>query len=869
MIRVVVCSFFFSLAVHNISAAPFNNAKQLPSFWENKGQVVDQYGFPRPDIQFRVQATNNLNIFIGSGAMHYQFSKAINEKPGTVLADLMALKTKGVEAFYPIAKTHAQMDRMDIELLNANTHAEVTMEQKQACFINYYNAGTGANGITVSSYNKVTYKNIYPNIDWVLQFEDGKLKHNFIVRQGGNVNDIQLKYSGQANLHLDDMGALVAKTPQGTIIESAPYTYQIDGKKINSRFILDGNLLSYSVGEYTGTLVIDPTLLWATYYGDADEDGGSAVAADGSGNVYVAGSTKSYSNIATTGAYATTYGGGSYDAFLVKFNAAGVREWATYYGGSDDDKATSLALDKLGNIYLSGNTASLSAIATPGACQFSHGGLNDGFLIKFNNSGARQWGTYYGGNANDITASTVVDGMGNIFLSGYTFSSNGISTPGAHKEFFTAWPAACGDVFLIKFDNTGVRQWGTYYGCGADDYPGAICTDNVGNIYMTTFCSSPTGVGCASELVKFYNSGAEEWHLVLSCGVHVTAKAVASDRWGNVYIAGNTDATSGISTPGGHQFFFGGGSNDAFIIKYSDAGVKQWGAYYGGADVECIQALATDEAGNVYATGATQSTSMIATSDAFQNALGGAEDGFLVKFDSVGVLKWGSYYGGSTTDVSYSIFAAGDNDVYIAGFTTSTSGIATSGTHQVVAGGLGDAFVAKFNVCTTPTIATLSGVNNVCVGNTVTLMPSAAGGIWNTINGSALVSAGGVVTGMLPGVDTVTYTIIDACGVGTKLFPVTVKPANYCATNAGIINSATESLQVYPNPAQGKFSVMLHSQNTQDVQMAISNIMGEKVHQFTAGSNKAIDVTVDLSPGIYILSAHSETGTYEAKIIVQ
>ena len=149
--------------------------------------------------------------------------------------------------------------------------------------------------------------------------------------------------------------------------------------------------LSFEIENYNPNLelIIDPvTRLWGTYYGGSGTDLGYSCSTDASGNVYLAGSTGSNTGtvIATTGAHQSAYGGGSYDAFLVKFNASGVRQWGTYYGGSSGDYDFSCSTDATGNVYLAGNTQSETAIATTGAHQSVYGGgggLLNVFLAKF------------------------------------------------------------------------------------------------------------------------------------------------------------------------------------------------------------------------------------------------------------------------------------------------------------------------------------------------------------------------------------------------------------------------------------------------------------------------------------------------------
>ncbi|MFN4880968.1 MAG: SBBP repeat-containing protein [Bacteroidota bacterium] len=415
---------------------------------------------------------------------------------------------------------------------------------------------------------------------------------------------------------------------------------------------------------------------WGTYYTGTGqvwpngEERGNSCIADAAGNVYMVGFTSSISDIATAGAHQTVYAGGpivfgtgGYDAFLVKFNSSGVRQWATYYGGSQDDMGISCAVDASGNVYMIGSTSSTSGIATAGAHETT---INDGFLVKFNSNGVRQWGTYFEGNGNACTT----DDSGNIYIVGLTNSTSGIATAGAHQTVMSG----SGDAFLVKFNSSGVKQWGTYFG-GA-------------------------------------SSGASGMEKGISC---------ATDALGNVYMVGQTPSTSGIATTGAHQTIYGGGSCDAFLVKFNSSGVMQWGTYYGGAGVDIGYSCATDATGNVYLAGDTQqeflpASSGMTTIGAHQSAYGGGySDGFLVKFDSNGLRQWGTYYGGSLLDVSFSCATDASGNVYMSGNTQSSAGIATSGAHQTT---LNDAFLVSFNSSGVRQSGTYyGGIKNVCTSD--------------------------------------------------------------------------------------------------------------------------------------------------------
>jgi hypothetical protein len=411
---------------------------------------------------------------------------------------------------------------------------------------------------------------------------------------------------------------------------------------------------------------------WGTYYTGTGqvwpngEDRGSSCITDAAGNVYMVGFTSSNSDIATTGAHQTvhaggpiTFGTGGYDAFLVKFNSSGVRQWATYYGGSENDKGISCALDASGNVYMIGSTSSASGIATAGAHETT---VNDGFLVKFNSSGVRQWGTYIEGTSNACNT----DASGNIYIVGLTNSTSGIATAGAHQTVMSG----SGDAFLVKFNSSGVKQWGTYFGGP-----------------YTLASGMETGLSCAT------------------------------DALGNVYMTGHTPSTSGIATAGAHQTIYGGSSTDAFLVKFNSSGVIQWGTYYGGEGVDIGYSCATDASGNVYMAGDAQQQNLpasgISTIGAHQSAYGGGySDGFLVKFDSNGLRQWGTYYGGSLLDVSFSCATDASGNVYMSGETQSPNGIATSGAHQTTVDG---AFLVSFNSSGVRQSGTYyGGIKNVC-----------------------------------------------------------------------------------------------------------------------------------------------------------
>src|SRR5690606_11749965 len=166
--------------------------------------------------------------------------------------------------------------RMDVELLGANKKAQVLAEQQQTYVEQYYTVGC-ENGATAHTYQKITYKNVYPHIDWVLYVQGQQLKYDFIVHPGGNPADIRLQYKGATDLKIKGE-ALVATTPMGSITEQAPYSYVAGTQQaVASAYKLEEDVLRFNIAPYSGTLVIDPQLDWATYYGDVASDEGLGI----------------------------------------------------------------------------------------------------------------------------------------------------------------------------------------------------------------------------------------------------------------------------------------------------------------------------------------------------------------------------------------------------------------------------------------------------------------------------------------------------------------------------------------------------------------------------------------------------------------
>jgi len=442
---------------------------------------------------------------------------------------------------------------------------------------------------------------------------------------------------------------------------------------------------------------------WATYYGGTLLEEGRAVVTDAAGNVYLAGTTRSTASIATAGARLVA-APANRNAFLAKFNSAGVRQWATYYGGAGADYGMGVTCDAAGNVYLVGFTESTTGIATAGTFQTAFSGSTDAYIVKFSSAGVRQWGSYFGGTSTEEGYSVALDGAGGVYLAGITQGSTNLASAGAHQTAF----AGISDQFLAKFNaTTGARLWSTYHGGANEDIAANVACDPAGNAYLVGETTSPAGIASAGSfqpafvadevyLAKFNSAGVRQWSTYFGGPDVEEQPSVACDANGSVFLSGTTDSDAGIAYNTLHQSFRGG-NKDGFVAKFDGAGNVVWSTYAGGSDTEDLTDVAIDPTGKVVVAGFTQSPDLIATTGSFKETIDPAsDDAFVMKFYGDGTLSWGTYFGGDDNEEQYSVAVNTAGDIYIAGFTPSLIDVATAGAHQTVNNSNDDAYLAKF-----------------------------------------------------------------------------------------------------------------------------------------------------------------------------
>jgi predicted SpoU family rRNA methylase len=641
-------------------------------------------------------------------------------------------------------KENIKVWRIDYDLIGGNIKKENIVFENEIpnYYENYYTQYAPDGILFVKLYKKAIIKEVYPGIDWILRYdENGNFHHEFEASPNSNIAQIKIKVKN-AQIELTDEGkSVLLKTPIGIIKDGNLIAYE--GKKeISAKYTIKDNLLSFEIKDYEGKekLLIDPhALVWGTYYGGNNEDVASSISTDANGNVFVVGWTKS-TDFPTYdpggGAYYDSTCGGCYDAFILKFNNSGVRLWATYYGGSYEDRALSISTDTNGNVFVVGYTWSTNfPTYNPGGGAYyqpNNVGSPDAFILKFNNSGIRLWATYYGGNYWDIATSISTDANGNVFVVGRTNSTNFPTLNPGGGAYYQGTCGGCfnyDDAFILKFNNNGVRLWATYYGGSNDDKAYSISTDANGNVFVvgltvsTNFPTYNPGGGAYYQgtyagsidafILKFNNSGVRLWATYYGGSSVDSATSISTDANGNVFVVGETPSTNFPTyDPGGGAYYQGtcGGCpnyDDAFILKFNNSGVRLWATYYGGSDYDLATSISTDANGNVFVVGWTKSTNF-PTQDPgggayYQPNNAGSWDAFILKFTNSGVRLWATYYGGNLSDVATSISTDANGNVFVVGWTFSTNfptyDPGGGAYYQPACGGCysySDAFISKF-----------------------------------------------------------------------------------------------------------------------------------------------------------------------------
>jgi uncharacterized repeat protein (TIGR01451 family) len=319
---------------------------------------------------------------------------------------------------------------LHMRLQDAATSPRITGVEQLPGKVNYLVGNDSNNWRTnIPTYEHVRYEQIYNGVDLVYYGNQRQLEYDFIIAPGASFKQIRLAFDGAGKLKLNRRGDLVLNSGTRKITLLRPKAYQeINDKRreVSVRYSLKPRgEVTFKVGNYDKSqpLVIDPLLVYSTFLGGSGQDMGNSIAADASGNVYVAGQTASL-NFPTSAPFDSVISGIT-DAFVAKLNANGsALIYSTFLGGNDIDNATSIAVDNAGNVYLTGETSSAD-FPVLNALHPTLTGLSDAFVSELNSAGSGLvYSTYLGGHSSDFGNSIAIDNSGNAYVTGNTSSAD-------------------------------------------------------------------------------------------------------------------------------------------------------------------------------------------------------------------------------------------------------------------------------------------------------------------------------------------------------------------------------------------------------------------------------------------------------------
>lgn len=563
----------------------------------------------------------------------------------------------------------------------------------------------------VKKFSYIIYKNLYPGIDFKIYGSNGFLKWDFIINPSANPAKIKTHYEGIENTSLSK-GNLILKTNIGKILEMKPDAWQYNemGEKIavDCEFKLSKNKLEYKVRDYKSDklLIIDPTLVYASYTGSTADNWGYTATYDLSGNIFAGGSVFQNGQYPLTiGALDSTFNGGNCDIGITKFDPNSSQLiYSTYLGGSGSEVPSSLVVNSANELLILATTGSVNYPTTPNAFDTTFSGgtnitltsiidFNNGSdiaITRLSNSGNQILSsTYFGGNGNDgmnsatildynyadmIRGEILTDNNNNVLV---VSSTNSTNLPTNSNSFQPVY-AGNQDGVVVKFDNNlSNKIWCSYLGGTSADALYSISLFKNEDLVVTGGTRSTNLLTTNGVLYPGYQGGPADGYVATlnKYGNQIYALSyygstgfdqsffVDTDRKDNVYLYGQTNDTTGVfhynalwQTAKGGQFVSKLSKNLNSIVWSTN-----WGTSITRSTLESPSdpdispsAFMVDLCSRVYMSGWGGWTNYFGTTsglpvtpNAFQSTTDGSDYYFITLKDDASALDYATFYGGT------------------------------------------------------------------------------------------------------------------------------------------------------------------------------------------------------------------------------
>ncbi len=640
------------------TARPVDRFMTMPlDFESNRGQAPPQYAFVAhgPSYALGISAKALTLSLHGSAAIEGSANQQEN----------------------PITPASEAVGQLELRLADANPNAAVAGIDEQPGSSNYFIGRDQSQWRrSIPHFNRVKIAGAYPGIDVVFYGNREQLEYDFTVAPDGDPKAIRLLEVGAQSVRLDEAGNAVLTTDAGDVTLLRPVAYQqANGARVPvaSKFrLVRGKMLTIAVGKYDHRqkLIIDPILDYAVWLGGSNGNWGMGLAVDAEGDAYLTGHTCSADFPSTTGNFQTIHTNPSanncQDAFVLKLDpTASTLIYSDYIGGAGGYSTGShLAIDGTGDVFVAGLTASadfpvVSNIgpSAPGPCSLVPSPFNCpvGFILKLSSDGSQLvFSSLIGGSgatgADQVKLNPV---SGDLDVVGATNASSFTPAPNTLQTAFaggTCGSSPCFNGFLVGLDPAaGSIRYGTYLGGMGNGWIGGLAFDPSGNI--------------------------------------VVAGATQSALSSSVGAVTQTYAPAGGATAAGAE---------TFVAKLNLSGTSLTPGFLTliQADADTGPAsISTDSSGNIYFAGATAGTHLPVTAQAYQSANtstfgntcgwvgvlaayllpNACGTGVVGKLGATGTLSFLTYLGGNTQDMAEAIGVDSNENVWIAGVTSSSN----------------------------------------------------------------------------------------------------------------------------------------------------------------------------------------------------
>jgi uncharacterized repeat protein (TIGR01451 family) len=662
-------------------------AKIPMSFEANHGQTDKQVQFLARGTGYTLFLTQDSAVL----ALPIPAKKPAETRPerSTSLAGALPYVGANTRFDSPSRRPYRGEEVLTMRVVGANQQAPVEGVQKQIARTNYFIGNDPSQWHTdVPNYEKVRYAGIYPGIDLLYYGKQRQLEYDFIVSPGADAGAIALAFASGADaskkipLTINRDGDLVAIIGGSKINFHKPVIYQSKGKvktSVNGRYTLraDGRV-RFELGAYDHSkqLVIDPVLSYSTYLGGSNDDI----------------------------AYGITYG--------VRY----------------------------GQPILVGSTRSADFPQAKALYPFGGGTCGtqpcrDIFVAKYNPALTQLiFSTFIGGSNDDVPSQVTQDVYGDIFLVGYSLSTNfPIKGPVFQKTFKGG--SATGDAVVVEVESAGFYlEWSSYLGGSGDDQAFGVAVDTPGNVFVSghttstdfpvtagayqTTCPADSSGGCSTSFVTEINPKGTalvySTYLGGSDGFGESAYGIALDANDDAYLSGITGSPNYPTTPNAYQTSCGtdglcNGTYDGFVTELNPTGTGIVAStFLGGGNFDYTAGIVA-QPNAIYVSGSTVSTDFPVTANAAQSTYGGNSAGCVVntgtcgdvtvsKFNSsLTTLEYSTYLGGSLDENPGLSMAVDTNgSMYVAGQTDSLNFPLVDALQPTYGGGSSDAFVTQF-----------------------------------------------------------------------------------------------------------------------------------------------------------------------------